>query len=364
MPIMTTNLLVQSFEEASTQTRYDYVREAGRFVSNMSRRFNKNCDPVYLAKLLKNYAERQDLSKSTYRHYRNSISYSLKIKFGEGAMYEFKHACLEHVANVKNKPKKYRKTVPDEVLYQISQLAIRRKLKSFFFVARLCHAMHQTGIRPGEWCDTSYDPNTRKISVKNAKYKTTDRSFRANGTHRHINLPATASSAFVSNVEWVIENMKGISWKSRQGHASRTLKKMLAELVREKKISRWWLKLRIYDFRHQFAADMKATFDDAPVNVAAVMGHCSVVTAYQHYGRKAVGKVRRSPVSPDAVSVNHVNPATVARLERRKQFSRNRAPIERQNNWLNPAFEYRSIIQEGLNHFKPNFSPGSGPGSG
>ena len=73
------------------------------------------------------------------------------------------------------------------------------------------------------------------------------------------------------------------------------------------------MKTRIYDARHQFAANAKQTLNYQGGEVAAAMGHRSAVTAHTSYGNRKKGRVGL-PVKPSALSVENVDKKSLDKL--------------------------------------------------
>ncbi|MCX8502148.1 MAG: hypothetical protein ORO03_10735, partial [Alphaproteobacteria bacterium] len=82
-------------------------------------------------------------------------------------------------------------------------------------------------------------------------------------------------------------------------------KSALGEAIRQLGESKWFLRLRVYDFRHQFSADAKQEWGVGQGMVAAAMGHSVEDTAVEHYGRKKYGKGGLK-VRPTATSISKV----------------------------------------------------------
>ncbi|MCV9909558.1 hypothetical protein OIV19_18315 [Brucella sp. HL-2] len=276
---------------------------------------------------MNNHVSAHKLSRASYRHYRNSIAYTLAEAEGADAAVLFNRHCRTNIEPPKNTKKQYRKRVPEKVVSSLIKLAAQHDLASYRFIARLVFCMYYTGVRPGEWRSAKYDPATGILTVQNSKYKSTGNLKRGNGQERWLDVKGQSNKSLEANIIKLISEMNGVSWESRQGYASRTLKKMLAALIAEKTITTWWRKLRIYDFRHQCCANLKAKYPQQPSMVAAMMGHYSTTTAYVHYGQRRHGKASNSIVAPTKESEFLVSRASLDRLRRRMAPSRERKPL-------------------------------------
>ncbi len=137
--------------------------------------------------------------------------------------------------------------------------------------------------------------------------------------------------------------MAGRSWNSVRGRISAALKDALKSLVEQGVIPRKWLRLRLYDARHQFAAEAKSSLDELQGEVAAVMGHASAQTAAYHYGKRRKAQ-RPSAVRPTPDAVARVKPRTIARLKEltEKRMARARA----RSNQAAPAPARISSVKE------------------
>ena len=94
-------------------------------------------------------------------------------------------------------------------------------------------------------------------------------------------------------------------YKTVRPNLAVAFKAALGEAIRQLGESRWFLRLRIYDFRHQFSADAKHEWGIGTGMVAAAMGHSVEDTAVQHYGRLKHGKGGLK-VRPSAESIAKV----------------------------------------------------------
>lgn len=205
-----------------------------------------------------------------------------------------------------------RKEVPTAT-WRALQSALRRRIanghKHAAGLLNVLTATLATGLRPHEWCtsrisvDTTSAPGSVReiLLIKNSKHS----NGRANGTFRAMFIDElgeedraaidaaivycrTESVAEADRIQLALKHeleftRDQIMVSSKQQHSSVTL----------------------YSFRHQFIANAKETFAD-PSIIAALAGHSSTKTAFQHYGKRInnTGKVRVFP-TPDSVEAVH-----------------------------------------------------------
>lgn len=361
MPIMkTAKLSIDYIFDANEKSRLAYRREGLRFIRAAAKKL-KSRSVADIALTLNNHVSTRKLSRASYRHYRNSIAYTLAEANGADAAIEFNKHCKSAITPPASSKKQYRKRVPDQVVTALINHASERQLVSYKFIARLIFCMFYTGVRPGEWQSAKYDRSTGILTVQNSKYKSTEHLKRGNGSERWLDVKGQNNPALEANIERLIAEMAGVKWESRQGHASRTLKKMLSELIAKKTVSVWWRKLRIYDFRHQCCANLKAKYPKEPTMVAAMMGHYSTTTAYVHYGQRRHGKSGNCIVAPTKESEFLVSRSSVERLNRRMASSKNRRPLSPELKGAN-LHAIRSEIDKNLGPPLPKTDRGFSPG--
>lgn len=167
--------------------------------------------------------------------------------------------------------------------------------------AALVTAIAVCGLRPMEWQRAALRGNV--LEVVNAKFEAGNRG---NGPLRRLELLGNVTAEERTAIEATIEWLGARSYRKVQPDVHRAFKLALGGAVKRLRKSAWFMNLRIYDFRHQFAANGKAEWGVAGNMVAAAMGHASAETAVVHYGRRRTGvrgamKVRPLPDSVAAV---------------------------------------------------------------
>ena len=161
-----------------------------------------------------------------------------------------------------------------------------------------------TGLRPNEWCHShrSIHAATGRpvLRVRNSKVS----NGRANGDFREM---------FIDGLDAVeLEAVDGaLAYCScdNDDDAQRIETAMKNELenARDRTLSnrqQTQSSITLYSFRHQFVANAKQTFQK-PELIAALAGHSSTKTAFEHYGKRRNGtgvvKVVPTPESLEAV---------------------------------------------------------------
>ncbi|MBB4376222.1 hypothetical protein SAMN05216573_11363 [Bradyrhizobium sp. Rc3b] len=141
-----------------------------------------------------------------------------------------------------------------------------------------------TGLRPVEWSLTTFErrpdrrfPNGR-VWLHVVSAKATD----GRATHRTLDLSNFSTEALEAvermvnqSREWVLAG----TWSQRQYDVSKLLRKLCKTLFpRMKK------QYTLYSLRHQFIANMKTIYTRE--EVAAMVGHISLETQVEHYGKR------------------------------------------------------------------------------
>lgn len=179
-----------------------------------------------------------------------------------------------------------------------------------------------TGLRPDEWGSSEVvllDPisvgdssngfeveelgDSLKIHyLRVANSKTTN--GRAHGAYRHLNL----SNLKPSVIESISQFCKLMNEARLDGNYDRYYRGCQQLLLRSNKKSnnstRKGKFIQLYSPRHKFSSDAKLVY--SPAQVAALMGHSTVMTAVAHYGKSHSG-TRRNIAIPVTSEVARVN---------------------------------------------------------
>lgn len=292
----------------SQETETLYRRQSARFIQWVADQDRET--PDIWADALQHYAGH--LSLKSWRLYRNALTWHMRETYGPVETERFLR-----LTDAGPKPPMKRKRLQRRVDPQVLKILLTHlcgmRGSMGRRVADLMVATIATGIRPSEWQAVTR-PDARRIRVQNAKFRpnTPLQPGRGNGRVRELVLSerivgSEVDVAINRTMLWLQEH----EWKSVQPSTSRTLKAALGSLIAARQIGEAWRKLRIYDCRHQFSADAKATLDLFGGEVAAAMGHGSAMTAIEHYGKRQHGRSGRTMVRPSQASVQAVRQETL-----------------------------------------------------
>lgn len=294
--------------ESTDQLYRTHARRFERWLKDHKRR----ADPEgYCAAL---DALTKSVSRKTWRLYRNALTYRIRISKGPELAAQFM-ALTDQLEKPPTRRRKLLRHVPTDVAKAILEALRRARAKTAHAVADLMMSIIATGIRPAEWPSVEV-PRVGVLRVRNAKFKPASGSVpgRGNGQYRELQIEVEFIGTVIEEaILRTIARYRGRKWSSVAPNVNRTFKGTLRGLIRREALTRRWEKLRLYDCRHQFSCDAKATLSLLGGEVAAAMGHGSALTAVEHYGRR--GKAGgRSAVRPSAASVAAVDPASIVRL--------------------------------------------------
>lgn len=255
-------------------------------------------------------------SRASWRLYRHAITWHLRETQGAIASGNFSLASGAQERPPTKKRPVLRHIEPD-VLEAIVRALLARKTTRAARLADIMIAMVVTGLRPSEFASAKMDNGpVRMLVVANAKFRveTPDKPGRGNGPTRELIIDECASPQLVGAIVRALDWCQGREWTSLAPNANRLLRSTINGLVRRRVIGTRWLKLRLYDCRHQFSANAKEHLDLLAGEVAAAMGHRSVVTAVSHYGRRKFARSAATMVRPSARSVAYVSEASKVRV--------------------------------------------------
>lgn len=266
---------------------------------------NRVVTPASLADIMKENVGH--LAKSSWRQYRAAVIWWIEGNRSEGFKTAF-DAMMDGVSSPEPRRTKLVRSVAPNVLQLVTD-NLRERGVFGQHLSDLILATVYTGLRPSEWSNARLEHD--RLIVTNAKFREGERG---NGQVRELiiardMLGSVQYQAVAKTIEWMSSRV----WNDVQPNASVALKDVVRKLVSDGEISRRWLKLRIYDCRHQFATDAKANLSLLDGEVAAAMGHRSALTSVLHYGRKNTAK-GRTMVRPTAVSVAKVSDKSIERL--------------------------------------------------
>lgn len=268
----------------------------------------------------------KDCTKKTWRLYRNATVWGTKELFGDSFSNQY-YALTDILIKPSKKPKKLLKRIDYNALKNIlTELAHRNTMPSKR-LADIIITMVATGLRPTELSTAKLIKSDRHylLVVKNAKYRPAEKNIpaRANGMMRSL-IIENGNKEIITSIEHSLNYCHGRNWSSMAANINKRFRRLIKKLVAEKRITKKWQKLRLYDFRHQFSANAKALLNTASGEVAAAMGHRSVETAVSHYGQRKFAVAGGLLVKPSKESVEAVDHRSVIKFNNRLAENQNR----------------------------------------
>lgn len=220
----------------------------------------------------RDYAERKGLNDYA-EAFQKEIDMLFTIKASKGAP-------------VKRTSAKKMKRLPIAQLQRTQELLdkARSEYRRLTILMLICGEI--VGARPKEWVTAKIVENqdTRRfgISFENAK-KT---NGRACGESRIVWLPTAMPSELIEAIQTLIvmidDRLEKESWKNIYDNCR--------QLLRRVQIADGFKQLIcFYATRHQFTANLKASKKNL-TDIASLMGHLSIKTATENYGRRATGR--------------------------------------------------------------------------
>lgn len=303
----------------SEATEREYERRARRFLEWLK---SRSMPADWQGLVLAYEALTRDLKPASRRQYRAALRFWIERYLSMLAATQFS----EQVAEIDRRWRAARKggkagggggrkgggllrQMPEEVRRQIATTLYALGTTYGLIAGDIILAGPVLGLRPKEWAETTLEGDV--LRVKNSKYI---EGLRANGPVRELVVDrAKMAPDEIEAMSRLVLSMQGRTWAALRPKLQPVLKAVIGDLVSGGIIAKRWKRLRFYDARHQYAAELKATLDATKGEVAAAMGHASAMTALHHYGRRKRAE-RPSAVRPTAESVAAVKANTVARL--------------------------------------------------
>lgn len=258
-----------------------YTTNATRIAAEVVDRYGAATPESYFDYLMEKSTE---LCTSTIRIYKRSVCFGLEQAGCEDEADELRDLFAEVDNPARGRKLKLVRRVPHSIFERTLRNLRESKSKTDNQAADLLMATAITGLRPSEWASATIDG--RLLCVENAKHS----ELRGNGKVRELELLDTLTEDERAAIERTMKLIRDKGYKTVRPNLSVAFKKALAGAIRHLGESRWFLRLRLYDFRHQFSADAKHEWGIGTGMVAAAMGHSVEDTAVQHYGRKKHGK--------------------------------------------------------------------------
>ena len=239
-------------------------------------------DPISYAQWLLD--QRTRLARASFRVYRASAIHALSLTDdprAETALALLRETPSPAVISVpKRTSARKAKRLPDADRFSLMAWLRRRSSKWGGVAAQWLMAGYLTGLRPSEWRQSRFieeygEDKVPALEVENAKHT----NGRAHGPTRVLvfsDLPEEAVGVVRKFSELVTTRTN--EYPLLHQECSRILRRANHDLFPKARTS-----YTLYSARHEFAANAKAIFQ--PEEVAALMGHVSRATAYEHYGR-------------------------------------------------------------------------------
>jgi integrase len=281
----------------TTQTESRYRATAERLIGKCLTEF-RMAEPDLTDQILADWmiSHRTDWSAATWRQYRSALTFHL----GPHMMALLGTAELPPAAprGRKTSGLKEKKLPPDDLLKLFSHLIAKvteNPLEHYspsYFAATMLFLGVFTGMRPCEWHQTQIaspeDSADIRLKVRNAKAT----GGRAHGECRDINFPDFNQQHRILLLT-IFEIIDRLVSEGRLETAMNAARRALLRANRA-----LWPNRRktytLYSSRHQAASNWKTV--RTREEIAALMGHASMLTAATHYGRRSAG---RTTVMPD-----------------------------------------------------------------
>lgn len=258
-----------------------YTTNANRITAEVTERFGEATVQSYFDYLMEKSTE---LCTNTIRIYKRSICFALESDEREREADELRGMFDEVDNPARGRKLKLVRRVPHNIFERTLLILRGSKSKTSQQAADLLVATAITGLRPSEWANAKLEG--RLLTVPNAKHS----ELRGNGEERELELLDTITVEERTAIENTMKLIGAKGYKTVRPNVSVVFKAALGEAIRQLGESRWFLRLRLYDFRHQFSADAKHEWGIGTGMVAAAMGHSVEDTAVEHYGRRKHGK--------------------------------------------------------------------------
>ena len=321
----------------ATTTEREYVKRAitmlKRFTlaTGVEVRNNHQCGNE-IEKHLKHVVYEEAYLPSTIRKHKASLHYYFKTNGFDILQKVIEEIVLispEKTNKKRTSAKKY-KCLPEGEYIKLTAKINRSKGQYEQLILTWIEATRITGIRPKEWIQSvmitkEHEGRQFKIlKVMNAK-NSNGRTF---GKFRHIVLMdltdhemfnITTMMTYVETIqkeEGTLEKSQ-VAWDKIYQACRRRLHYLDTKARPNSKKT-----ITFYSARQQFSADLKANEIDE-YEIAALMGHASIITADTNYGKKHHGKkgpFRVRPLRDDVLRVIELNKHNVKKKIKKEQF--------------------------------------------
>lgn len=241
--------------------------------------------------------------KSTYRQYKASLIYYLKIFGNTDSIYALEQMTKKRKSEIysgkkKTSQQKEKRLKRDDLVKILNSLktswsGYRVILSNWLFSGEV------TGLRPIEWHESRFVRNENGVFliVSNAK----NSNMRANGDFRTIVLTELDfnSQSIIQSLSETLSVLNEKEFELMYKNCSDLLYRTARKLFPRRKVFP-----TLYSARHQFSANAKGSGLTLQ-EIAALMGHATDETATRHYGKKRnfKSKIAVKPLSAEVKSV-------------------------------------------------------------
>lgn len=279
----------------------------------------------------------KDCTKKTWRLYRNATFWGTNELFGNSFSNQY-YVLTNLLVKPSKKQKKLLKRIDYKVLKNILvELAYQNTMQAKQ-LADIIITIVATGLRPTELSTAKLNKSDHHyvLVVRNAKYRPAEDNIpaRANGMMRSLIIEHD-NIEIITSIKNSLNYCHGRRWSSMAANINRRFRRLIKKLITEKRITKKWQKLRLYDFRHQFSANAKALLNTESGEVAAAMGHRSVETAVSHYGQRKFANAGGLLVRPSKESVEAVDHRSVIKFKNTLANNQNRKNAKETDKTIN-----------------------------
>ena len=290
-----------------TKARYSYIYTCMRDqFMNETGRFDLTAEEVVAMAIQKKH----EACMATWRFRKAVLMFALETKFPQytAALEALEAESSAGLAKFSSKTSGQKTKLVPAAHWAALQITLRHRVSRGHINAQglldVLTATLLTGLRPNEWCHsqrTLHSATGRPVlRVRNSKAT----NGRGNGDFREM---------FIDGLDDIdleaIDEALAFCKAKYEDDAQRVVTALRNEfeVARDQALSTRQKNqpaITLYSFRHQFVANAKQTFKN-PELIAALAGHGSTKTAFEHYGKKRHGnaaiKVVPTPESLEAV---------------------------------------------------------------
>ena len=285
------------------KTRAEYMRRAKNIVSEIE--ILSGSDAVTPTDIVEWLVMRaSSLAPATIRQYRAALTHYLQEQSASGCIDQYSAAsAIDAMGSIRSQQNSRNRTSALKAKFittrQIDALTNRlENKKSIFAKAALLifKASIVAGLRPSEWFSASISPardgsDSGMLVVQNAK-NSNGRCF--GDTRTLIIPPGQPLDDVAACIKYLSDLLSRRAMSGRAITPERIYNEARAHVLAAN-ISYGGKRVTLYTARHQFAANMKNIYSKE--EVALLLGHGSIETATNHYGKRRSGHPEFKQVS-------------------------------------------------------------------